>query len=184
MKYTKPLNPFSSASRSPDKLNPLSVLRQIWSNSVEATLWTFADYAWDAGRAAVDGVRNLWGLVSLDAYKSHGLLNIPKSIVWAITREMTAVKDATLWIIDGVEKAYKHGVQDNISDLSSATIDHVPVVWPLVWNMAKTMAAIPALAWSIPRFLKRNIGDRPLDFANTKTTSSGRDIPHRVLRVS
>jgi len=183
MKYTQPVNPFSSATRSPEKLNPLSMLRQIWSNTVEATLWTFADYAWDVTKSAVDGVRNLWWLASIDAYKSHGLLNIPKSIVWAVSREVTAVKDATLWIIDGVEKFYKHGIQDNISDLSSATVDHVPVVWPLVWNMVKTIASIPALAWSIPRFLKKNISDKPLDLINTKTASSGRDIPKRLLRV-
>ena len=182
MKYTEPLNPFSSASREPDNLNPLSMLRQLWSNSVEATLGTFADYAWDVGRSALDGVKSLWDLVSLDAYKTNGLLNIPKSIAWAVTREMTAVKDATLWLIDGVGKAYKHGIQDNISDLSSATADHVPVVWPLVGNMAKTIAAIPALAWSIPQFLKKNLWDIPLDFTNSKT-ASGRDIPHRVLRA-
>lgn len=184
MKYTQPVNPFSSATRSPDKLNPLSMLRQIWSNSVEATLWTFADYAWDVTKSAVDGVRNLWWLVSMDAYKANGIFKNPIiSVGWAMAREMAAVKDATLWIIDWIEKIYKHGVQDNISDLSSATVDHVPVVWPLVWNMVKTIAAIPALAWSIPRFLKKNIWDKPLDLISTKTTSSGRDIPKRLLRV-
>jgi len=184
MRYTQPINPFWSASKSPDKLNPLSMFRQLWSNSVEWTVGALSDYVGDILHPAWDGTKSAFNIFNPNAYKDNGVIkNIPKSLLWAVTRYGTALKNIPAWAVGGVWKTYQNLVQDNLSDISSATVDNIPVVWPLVWNIVKTMASIPALAWKIPSFLTKNLADRPFDWANTKTLRPGREIPKTILRI-
>jgi len=184
MKYIQSVNPFWSASKQPDNLNPLSMLRKLWSNSVEWTIGVFSDYIADILSPAWDGTKSILNTINPNAYRDNGVIkNIPKSLFGGVTRYGTALKNILAWGVWAVGKAYQNLGQDNLSDLSSGTVDNISVIWPLTWNIAKTIASIPALAWKIPSFLTKNVVDKPFDWANTKTARTNREIPKTILRI-
>jgi len=188
MSFFKPQNPWvkynAGASRSPEKLNPIGVLPQLGHNTVEWTVGVVSQYALDVINPAFDGAKSLLNIFNPRAYKDNGIFkNIPKSLLGFATREATAVKNILGWVVGWVGQSYQNVVQDNAMDISSATVDKVPLVWPAVWNIAKTMLSIPALAWKVPSFLVSNLLDKPADYLNTITARTWRHIPKTVLRV-
>lgn len=183
------VNPFADkwiwASKWPNaSLNPITLAPEVWQNLVAWFLWTTSAYAMDIINPAWDGTKSALNVFNPNAYKDNWVFkNIPKSLLGAVTRYGTALKNIPLGIVPAIGKGYQNVIQDNAIDIASATVDKIPYVWAPAGNLVKWVVTAPAFVWKVP-----NVGvkwlDRPFNWANTKTARKGKSIPTPELRAA
>ena len=183
----KPANPFASkwigASKAVnDDLNLVTLAPEIGNNLSEWFLRSTSAYAMDIINPTWDGTKSAFNVFNPNAYKDNGLLmNVPKSLFWAVTRYATALKNIPLWVFPAIGKWYQNIIQDSAMDLSSATVDKIPYIWAPAGNTLKWVATIPAFIGKVPNFAVNQL-DRPFNWANAVTARKGKSIPTPQLR--
>lgn len=165
------------------KTHIADVPANVWANTVEGTLGTARDYVKDIINPLVGGVFRLGNLVNYGAYKERWVLNnVWKSLASPLIGTAVATKNAVWGILGGAQKMYQNLFQDNIQSVASGTTDHVPLVWPVAWNVVKSVATIPALVSKIPAWFLAQL-DNAAEVGETWSHRKDAEVHKTLLRV-
>jgi hypothetical protein len=151
----------------PEKSNPLKAIVNIADNTViQWVLKTTTGYVADILDPAWTAVKNAGSIFSLEAWKKHGAKTIPKAVWGTATNAWKAVTNSLTGLTRGADKVYTNVITDNITDVSSGTVDRVP--WfggKFVGNAIKGVNAFPAaFVRTLGNFLPKKIIDEMVDW--------------------
>ncbi|MBP9811893.1 hypothetical protein KBC86_00815 [Candidatus Gracilibacteria bacterium] len=132
------------ATKAPSTLNPLSATDAVAYNVVDGVVVNATNATADILDAGATAAMNLGSLVSPDAYRKHGAMNIVKSVSGAVSHAITTAANGLGTLTRGADAVWTKAVTNNLVDLSSGTVDRLGPVGRFIGNIPKAINALPA----------------------------------------
>ncbi len=154
------------STKHPEKSDPLKAMVNVTDNTIiQGIFKTTTQYVADILDPAWTAVKNAGSILSLTAWKAHGIKTIPKALWWTLANTGKATTNSITGLTRGLDKAYTNIVTDNITDISSGTIDRVPWLGGKFFgNITKGLNALPAsFIRTLGNFLPKKIIDETMD---------------------
>jgi hypothetical protein len=148
------------ASKKPAHINLFEATEEVAHNSVDATIGTARRYVADILNQLRYAGKNLM------AVREHGWKSLPRALAWAVTNTGKAVTNIITGIPHALDRVVTKWVNDSVVDLSSGSVDHVPLVGKATGNLMKLWGGIVTAPTRFLSWITKKVPDRFIDWIN------------------
>jgi hypothetical protein len=141
--------------------NPLHATEDVAHNTVDAVVSTGSQYIADILNQFKYAGKNLL------AVREHGWKSLPRWVLWAITNTAKAATNAITGIPHALDRVVTKWVNDSVVDISSGTVDNIPLVGKPVGNIAKLGSGILNAPTRFFSWITQKIPDKAIDWINS-----------------
>lgn len=168
------------STKHPEQSNPLKATTKVAHNTVDGVVGTATQYVADILDPAWNAVKNAGKILAPSSWRQYGIKTIPRGVWGVLTHTGKAAMNVLTGVPRAIDKAYTNIITDNLTDVSSGTVDRAPYLGgKFIGNAVKGINALPAsFIRTIGTFLPTKLFDEQIDWM--KSWSLSQSKPNRL----